>query len=249
MYKKLMGVNICGAVGIVIALAVLQSMTLFVSQGMPFLILPMIYAVSFSLSAIAVIKLRSWARILYIYLMVVWVGLGLSLFLTASMLKVDPFNMIEFLSIFVLPATFSISYLVKPTIRSRFDEAIHWLGKKILVIDDDQGFVAMLKTNLIARGFDVVTALTGERGLVEAEAKKPDLILLDVILPGIKGRDVCIRLKDNPKTKNIPVIFLTAKNSPDDIKAEMAVGGVTHITKPVDFPRLLQEINTILGIL
>lgn len=249
MHKRLMGVNVCGAVGIVIALAVLQSIPLFISQGMPLLVLPMIYAVSFILCGIAVMRVRNWARILYIYLMVMWAGIGLTLYLGVSMLKTDPRNLIEFLLIFVLPATLTISYFLYPTLRSRFDEAIHWLGKKILVIDDDQGFVTMMKTNLVARGFEVITALTGERGLVEAEARKPDLILLDVILPGIKGREVCVQLKDNPKTKNIPVIFLTAKNSPDDIRAEMAVGGVTHITKPVDFPRLLQEINTLLGIL
>jgi len=249
MYKKLVEVHICGSVAIVIALVVFQSMTLFMSQGIPFLILPLIYAVSLILSGISVMKLKNWARILYVYLMVIWVGVGLSFFLVVSMLRPDLRNLIDFLFIFVLPAIFTISYLLNSGVTTRFNEAIHWLGKKILVIDDDQGFVAMLKTNLNMRGFDVVTALTGERGLVEAEAKKPDLILLDVILPGIKGRDVCIRLKDNPKTKNIPVIFLTAKNSPDDIQAEMAVGGVTHITKPVDFPRLLQEINTILGIL
>jgi len=249
MHKRLVEVNVCGAVAIVIALIILQSMTLFMTQGIPFLILPLIYAVSLILAGIAVMKLKNWARILYVYLMIIWVGVGLSLFLVAAMLKSDARNLMDFFFIFILPAIFTVSYLFNPIVSARFDEAIHWLGKKILVIDDDQGFVAMLKTNLHMRGFDVVTALTGERGLMEAEAKKPDLILLDVILPGIKGRDVCIRLKDNPKTKNIPVFFLTAKNSPDDIRAEMAVGGVTHITKPVDFPRLLQEINAILGIL
>ena len=80
-----------------------------------------------------------------------------------------------------------------------------------------------------------------------AQRLKPDLIILDVILPGIKGREVCLRLKENKDTRDIPVMFLTAKDSPDDIKAEKEVGGICHLTKPVDNKQLISEIEKILG--
>ncbi|HLD69526.1 MAG TPA: response regulator [Candidatus Omnitrophota bacterium] len=121
-------------------------------------------------------------------------------------------------------------------------------NKKILVIDDDKGFLKMVRVNLINSGFDVLTADTGEKGIQLAQKKNPDLILLDVLLPGIKGREVCVKLKQDKATSSIPVMFLTAKDSPDDVKAEMEVGAVTHLTKPVDLKRLILEIKHILNI-
>jgi CheY-like chemotaxis protein len=91
-----------------------------------------------------------------------------------------------------------------------------------------------------------LTATSGEKGIQIARLQKPDLIILDVILPGVKGREVCQRLKDDDETGRIPVIFLTAKDSEDDIRAEKAVGAVTHITKPVNAKMLLSEVKKIL---
>jgi putative two-component system response regulator len=79
-----------------------------------------------------------------------------------------------------------------------------------------------------------------------AQEQNPSLIILDVIMPGIKGRDVCKRLKAEPKTASIPVVFLTAKDSPDDIAAEVSAGAETHLTKPIN-PKLL--IATVAGLL
>ena len=115
--------------------------------------------------------------------------------------------------------------------------------KSILVIDDDEGIQAALRGVLLDRGYSVLSALTGERGLQIAIAQQPDLILLDVILPGMKGRSVCAKLKEEGRTRNIPVIFLTAKDSPDDIQAEIEVGGVGHMTKPIKPKVLLKEIK------
>ena len=120
-------------------------------------------------------------------------------------------------------------------------------SKKILVIDDDKALLKMIRTNLINYGMDVITADTGEKGLELAQKKSPDLIILDVILPGMKGREVCSRLKKFNTTKEIPIMFLTAKDSPDDIKAEMAAGAVMHLTKPVNSQELITEIKKILG--
>jgi len=120
------------------------------------------------------------------------------------------------------------------------------MPKTILVVDDDKGLIKMVETGLSGQGYGVLSANTGEGGLQIAQNKAVDLILLDVILPGLKGRQVCARLKENEKTKHIPVVFLTAKNSPDDIKAELAAGAVAHITKPIDLHDLIAKVKEIL---
>lgn len=138
-----------------------------------------------------------------------------------------------------------ILFLMCPEVKKRFEGRGAAL-RTILVVDDDRGVIKVLKNNLMASGFKVLTAETGEQGLVLAQSRYPDLIILDVILPGIKGREVCQRLKQGSQTKDIPVIFLTSKNSEDDIQAELAVGGVAHLTKPIDFPAVLEQIQKIL---
>jgi CheY-like chemotaxis protein len=120
------------------------------------------------------------------------------------------------------------------------------MGKTILVIDDDLGLVHLLEKGLGKQGYEVLIASTGEEGLQLAQEKSVDLILLDVIMPKMKGREVCKRLKEDERTKQIPVVFLTAKNSPDDLQAEIAAGAVAHITKPVDLNALMPKIVDVL---
>jgi CheY-like chemotaxis protein len=115
------------------------------------------------------------------------------------------------------------------------------LNKKVLVIDDDRMLHSMLKPMLEGYGFGVVSALTGEEGLALAASDKPDAIVLDVIMPKMKGREVCKALKASDGTKHIPVFFLTAKDSADDIHAEFEIGAEGHLTKPVN-PALLVEM-------
>ena len=119
------------------------------------------------------------------------------------------------------------------------------MPKTILVVDDDKGLVKMLETGLAIKGYRVLSANTGEAGLAMAQSAPIDLILLDVILPGMKGRQVCLKLKENEKTKNIPVVFLTAKHSPDDVKAELAAGAIAHITKPIDLSQLISLVQKV----
>ena len=118
--------------------------------------------------------------------------------------------------------------------------------KSVLVVDDDESHLKLMRGILLAHSYSVLAATTGEEGLHIAKAQKPDLILLDVILPGIKGRDVCRTLKADEETKDIPVVFLTAKDSDDDIQAEQEVGGVAHLTKPIDVKTMLAVITDIL---
>ncbi len=115
--------------------------------------------------------------------------------------------------------------------------------KCVLIIDDDETQIKTVRPILISSGYSVISAQTGEEGLQLARAQLPDLILLDVILPGIKGRDVCRQIKEDEKTKKIPVIFLTAKGSMDDIEAELDAGAVAHLTKPVDRKKLITLIQ------
>ena len=101
---------------------------------------------------------------------------------------------------------------------------------KVLIVDDDPGSLAGLSAILSARTFSVLIANSGEKGLEVASSKLPDLILLDIRMPGLSGLQVCQRLKANPVTANIPVLFLTA--STDQIEEAFSVGGVDYILKP-----------------
>ena len=119
--------------------------------------------------------------------------------------------------------------------------------KKVLIVDDDISIHKMLEPNLVTSGFQVVSAKTGEEGIQKAQDEKPDIIILDVILPGMKGRAVCVAIKKNPALKDVPVLFLTSKDSPDDVQAELEAGGIGHLTKPINPQYLVAQIKRILG--
>lgn len=137
-------------------------------------------------------------------------------------------------------------YLGLPEVRVQSQPGFQYNRKSILVVDDDEGLQKMVKRILLNHGYSVLSATSGEKGLQIAQRQQPDLIVLDVILPGVKGREVCARLKQDPLTDRIPVIFLTAKDSPDDIQAEIAAGAVSHLTKPINPKILLDEIKKVL---
>ncbi len=117
----------------------------------------------------------------------------------------------------------------------------------VLVIDDDFTFVKLVKAHFLKQAITVLGAESGERGLEMAKRYKPDLIILDVILPGMKGREVCAKLKEDIATENIPVMFVTFKNSLDDISAEMELGAVMHLTKPINYGHLYEQVYKILN--
>ena len=121
------------------------------------------------------------------------------------------------------------------------------MSKKILLVDDDPGMHLIVVPILSKAGYSVLSAKNGEQALHLALNERPDLILLDVIMPGIKGRDLCKKIKAYDVLKNIAVIFLTAKNSQDDIQAELEAGAVTHLTKPVNPTDLLKTVEGIIG--
>jgi DNA-binding response OmpR family regulator len=96
-------------------------------------------------------------------------------------------------------------------------------------------------------GYEPLTADSGEECLRIAEEQPPDLILLDIMMPRMKGRDVCMRLKSNPKTAHIPVIFLTALGLADHIKAGMDLGADDYIVKPFEPAELKERITVCLA--
>ena len=119
-------------------------------------------------------------------------------------------------------------------------------GKRILVVDDTKEILQVFAQRLKSWGYEVLTASSGEDGLRLAGAQAPDLILLDIMMPKMKGRDACARLKADPKTASIPVIFLTALGLSDHVKAGMDLGAEDYIVKPFEPEELRQRIKVCL---
>ncbi|MCG3209125.1 MAG: Sensor histidine kinase TmoS [Anaerolineae bacterium] len=118
----------------------------------------------------------------------------------------------------------------------------------ILVVDDSPVNLKFVFTALQRANFTIVSAENGEDGLVMAKDRQPDLILLDVMMPGIDGFEVCERLKADPATRSIPVIFMTALSDSVDKVKGFEVGGDDYVTKPVDVPEVIARIHTQLKI-
>jgi len=117
---------------------------------------------------------------------------------------------------------------------------------RILVVDDDRIIVEILKQSLALAGYDVTSAADGKEGLALARALKPDLILLDVMMPKLDGYSVCLQLKEDPATQLIPIIILTALTDRDDKLKALEVGADEFIRKPPDRQELLIRIKSLL---
>jgi two-component system alkaline phosphatase synthesis response regulator PhoP len=118
---------------------------------------------------------------------------------------------------------------------------------KILVVDDEIYIVHILDFSLGMEGYEVVTALDGEQALHKVKNDKPDLVVLDIMMPKLDGYETCKILKSDPDTKNIPVILLSAKGRNADQKMGYQVGADDYITKPFSPRKLVERINMILG--
>jgi len=116
--------------------------------------------------------------------------------------------------------------------------------KKILIIEDEENMVEGLRFNLEARDYLVIAALDGETGLKKAGQEQPDIVILDLMLPGLNGYEVCKTLKEiNP---DIPIIMLTAKSQESDIITGLDLGADDYMTKPFSVLELLARINALL---
>ena len=120
-------------------------------------------------------------------------------------------------------------------------------SKRILIIDDTQDILMVVSRRLQSWGYEALTASSGEEGLKIAEEQTPNLILLDIMMPKMKGREVCARLKANPKTQRIPVIFLTALGLADHVKGGMDLGAADYLVKPFEPGELKKRITLALA--
>ncbi len=118
--------------------------------------------------------------------------------------------------------------------------------QKILAVDDEEDILELLRFNLTKEGFAVLCATSGEEALKSALSSRPDLILLDLLLPGMDGLEVARRLKSDPSTQDIPVIMVTAKGEEADIVTGLEVGAEDYITKPFSRKVLIARVRAVL---
>ncbi len=123
-------------------------------------------------------------------------------------------------------------------------ESLEQQKMKILIVDDTPVNLDILLKTLEEENYRISVSLDGEGAIKIAPQFKPDLILLDVMMPGIDGYETCRRLKENEETKDIPVIFITAKNQTEDVVRGFAAGGVDYILKPIRQEEALARVNT-----
>jgi two-component system alkaline phosphatase synthesis response regulator PhoP len=118
--------------------------------------------------------------------------------------------------------------------------------KTILVVEDEKDIAELLGYNLKRDGFQVRLADTGEKALAQALKNPPDLVLLDLMLPGIDGREVCRRLRANEATAMIPIVILTARSEESDVVAGLELGADDYITKPFSPRVLMARVRSVL---
>lgn len=116
-------------------------------------------------------------------------------------------------------------------------------NERILVVEDELDILELVKYNLIKSKYSVLTAETGEGGISQATSGNPDLILLDLMLPGIDGLEVCKALKSGETTRNIPIIMVTAKSEETDIITGLELGADDYITKPFSTKVMIARIK------
>jgi DNA-binding response OmpR family regulator len=113
---------------------------------------------------------------------------------------------------------------------------------RILVVDDEPDLVELVRHHLAREHYDVVTAADGETGLAEARRRLPDLVVLDLMLPGIDGLEVCRRLRSDPRTTHIPILMLTAKGEESDAVIGLSQGADDYVRKPFGMKELVARI-------
>ncbi len=121
-------------------------------------------------------------------------------------------------------------------------------NRTIMVVDDNTDLVEILRITLESKGFNVRCAYSGQELLDSLEKQKPDLILLDIMMPQMDGLEVLTRLKGNPATASIPVILLTAKVQNEDVEKGYKLGTEHYIKKPFTNTQLMTGINRFLGV-
>jgi DNA-binding response OmpR family regulator len=121
------------------------------------------------------------------------------------------------------------------------------MGKRILIVDDEPNIVVSLEFLMKREGLDVEVAVDGEAALRAIDARPPDLVLLDIMLPNLNGFEVCQRLRADPRHRGIKIILLTAKGGQTDQARGMAIGADLYVTKPFSTKELVGHVKRLLG--
>ena len=120
------------------------------------------------------------------------------------------------------------------------------MSNVILIIDDETTTLKLVKMVLEREGYQIFTAKNGADGLRKAEEIKPDLVILDIVLPGIDGYQVCQYLRTNPSTASVPVLMFSSLHLPADQNRAFDAGSNDYLTKPVKMAQLLEKVRTAL---
>ena len=116
----------------------------------------------------------------------------------------------------------------------------------ILIVEDEDSLAEVLRYNLQNEGFQILTASTGTEGVHLAQTKKPDMLILDLMLPEMNGLEVCRQLRQGSQTKHLPILMLTARSEEDDELAGFLHGADDYVTKPFKFKLLFERVKALL---
>jgi DNA-binding response OmpR family regulator len=120
-------------------------------------------------------------------------------------------------------------------------------AKRILVVDDDEMAAASIRATLAAHGYNVTLMTSGADALSWLSREAPDLVILDVVMPGLSGFDVCRKMRESERLNRTPVIFLTARNRLKDLLEGKAAGSDLYLVKPILATRLINMVDMFLG--
>jgi DNA-binding response OmpR family regulator len=121
------------------------------------------------------------------------------------------------------------------------------MNKKILVVEDDPGALRLVQYTLQHEGYEVLIATNGLVGLKKAQSEEPDLIILDVMLPGMDGFEICHRLRGEPQTAGLPILMLSAKAQEADKTTGLKVGADDYLPKPADPAEIILRVRSLLA--
>ena len=117
---------------------------------------------------------------------------------------------------------------------------------RVMIVDDDALVREIIKAKLISKGVEVIEATNGQEALNKAQQERPQLIVLDIMMPGMSGFDVCERLKANPQTVNVPILFLTSRGDQADRERAMRLGALDFFMKPFSPQKLSEKVLEII---
>ena len=121
------------------------------------------------------------------------------------------------------------------------------MNQRILVVEDDASALRLIEFALQQERYEVITATNGLTGLKKAQTEKPDLVILDLMLPGMDGFEICSRLRKDPETELLPILILSAKTHETDVTTASEVGADAYLTKSGDPSEIVAQVQTLLS--